>query len=604
MTGDAALVFSILTVTVLLFASGRLRLDLIALMALLTLSISGVLTTGEALAGFANPLVIMIAALFVVSGAMFRTGLADRFGRLLGHLAGTGRARATAVVMLGTGALSAFVSTTGTVALLLPVVTTLARNARMSPSLLLLPMAAGALFGGLLTLIATPPNIIVSSQLAAAGYEPFGFFEFTPIGLIVLLAGTAVLSLVGGRLLPDRAPVDGPADAVASIPGDELARGYAVGNVARLRVGAASPLVGVSPAGAGLRGKYGVNVVGIRRHHGRSGGMQRLSRTAEEPLRAGDELDIHGAPEALQRLSDEQQLDLVRDRTDPDALLAEVLLTPRSRLIGRSLADVSFRSRYGVNVLSLQRQGAPVNDDLATTPLRFADTLLVAGSPKRIALLRDEPGDFVVVARAQAAPRAGRPSQGEVAALLVLAGMLMLLTLEVVPPVIAILSAAVALVLLGAIDMTAAYREINWESVVLIAAILPMATALEKTGGMTLIVERLLPIGEAGPTAMLAVLFALTAVLGQFVSNTATAALVAPVALGAAVQLGVAPHPMLMTVAVAASTSFATPVATPANMLVMGPGAYRFTDYVRVGVPLQLLIGIITVLVMPLLFPF
>jgi di/tricarboxylate transporter len=598
------IVFAILAVTVLLFASGRLRLDLVALLAMLALLLSGILTPGEALAGFSDPLVMMIAALFVVSGAIFRTGLAERFGLLLGRLAGTGRVRATAVVMLGTGVLSGFVSTTGTVALLLPVVTTLARNAKLSPSLLLLPMAAGALFGGLLTLIATPPNIIVANQLAAAGLEPFGFFDFTPVGLVVLGVGTLAISLAGGRLLPSRAPVEGPADAVATVPGEELARGYAVGRVARLRVGPTSHLIGVSPAGAALRRNYGVNVVGIRRRFGRGGDVRRLPRTAEEPLRMGDELDVHGTPEAVARLSAEQRLELAADRTEPDAVLAEVLLTPRSRMIGRSLADVSFRSRYGVNVLSLRRHGEPVEGDLATTPLRFADTLLVAGSPRRIALLRDEPGDFVVVARAPGPPRTGRLSRREISALLVLAGMLALLTLEVVPAFSAVLLAAVSLVLLGAIDMTEAYREINWESVVLIAAILPMATALQKTGGMTFIVEHLLPVGAAGPTAMLIVLFVLTAVLSQFISNTATAALVAPVAMGAAAQLGVAPHPLLMTVAVAASTSFATPVATPANLLVMGPGSYRFSDYVRLGAPLQLLIGIVTVFVVPRIFPF
>lgn len=606
MTGDTLLVFAILAITILLFVSEKLRLDLVALLALLALTLTGVLTTAEALAGFSDPLVVMIAALFVVAGATFRTGLAERFGRLLGRLAGTGRARATAVVMLGTSVLSAFVSTTGTVALMLPVVTALARKARLSPSLLLLPLAVGALLGGLLTLIATPPNIIVANQLAAAGYEPFGFFDFTPVGLVMLAAGTLVLALFGGRLLPARAPVDRPAgtDGVASVPGEELVRGYDVGQIARLRVSAASSLVGVSPAEASLRQQYGVNVIAIRRRHRRTDELRRLPRTAEEPLQAGDELDVHAAPDVVARLQTEQRLELVRDRTEPEAVLAEVLLPPRSRLIGQTLADVSFRSRYGVNVLSLRRQGAAVEADLATTPLRFADTLLVAGSPRRVGLLRGEAGDFVVVARSQAPERRGRLSRRELVALLVLLGMIVLLVLELVPAFVAVLLAAVALVLTGTLDMTAAYREINWESVILIAAILPMATALQKTGGMALIVAQLQPFGAAGPLAMLAALFALTGLMGQFVSNTATAALMAPVALGAATQMGVSPYPLLMAVAVASSTSFATPVSTPAIMLVLGPGDYRARDTLRVGLPLQLLFGVLTVLVVPLLFPF
>ncbi len=606
MTAEMLTVFVILAITIALFVSDRLRLDLVALLALLALALTGILTPTEAFAGFSDPLVIMIAALFVVAAGMFRTGLAERFGRVLGRLAGTGRARATAVVMLGTSVLSAFVSTTGTVALLLPVTTTLARRAGLSPSLLLLPMAVGALVGGLLTLIATPPNIIVSNQLAAAGYEPFGFFDFTPVGLVMIAVATTALALFGHRLLPTRAPVDRPAgaDEVASVAGADLVRGYEVGHIARLHVPAGSPVVGHSPAELALRQRYRASVVAIRRARGRSGERARVPRTAEEPLRAGDELDVHATPDAVATLVAEQGLEVVSEHAEPEAVLAEVLLTPRSRLIGSTLAGSRFRSRYGVNVLSISRQGTPLDGDLATEPLRFADTLLVSGSPRRVDMLRGEGGDFVVVARTREPERTGPLTRREGTALLVLAGMLALLILELVSPAVAVLAAAVAMVLTRAIDMRAAYGEINWESVVLIAAILPMATALQKTGGMELIVGALVPLGEAGPLAMVAVIFALTGVMGQFISNTATAALVAPVALGAAMQLGVSPHPLLMTVAVAASTSFATPVATPANMLVMGPGDYQFLDYVRVGLPLQVLFGVVTVLVVPVLFPF
>lgn len=606
MTGETLLVYVILAVTIILFVSERLRLDLVALLALLALSLTGVLTLGESLAGFADPLVIMIAALFVVAGAIFRTGLAERFGRILGRIAGTGRARITVVVMLGTGLLSAFVSTTGTVALMLPVTASLARNARLSPSLLLLPMAVGALLGGMLTLIATPPNIIVSNQLSAAGYAPFGFFDFTPIGVVMLVAGTAVLVIFGERLLPVRPsaePVEG-ADGVSRLTGADIVRGHSVGRIVRLRVSEDSPLVGASPAEAALRRRFHVNIVGIRRPRGRSGHMRRLSRTSEEPLDAGDELDVHAEADEVARLCAEQRLELVSDRSEADAVLAEVLLTPRSRLIGQTLEGIRFRSRYGANVLSLRRQGGPVEADLATEPLRFADTLLVAGSPKRIDLLRSETGDFVVVARTREAPRVGRLSRREILALAVMLGMLVLLTLEVVPAATAVLLAAVCMVLTGCLDMNAAYDEINWQSVVLIAAILPMATALQKTGGIEMIVALLQPIGDYGPLAVMVAIFALTGAMGQFISNTATAALIAPIAMSSAVQMGISPYPLLMTVAIASSTSFATPVATPVNMLVLGPGNYRFGDFARVGLPLQLVCGVLTVLVVPVLFPF
>jgi di/tricarboxylate transporter len=606
MTGDTLLVFVVLAVTIALFISDRLRLDLVALLSLLALSVGGVLTTPEALAGFSDPVVVMIAGLFVVGGAIFRTGLAERFGRSLARVAGSSRASLTGVVMLGAGVLSGFMSSTGTVAVMLPVTAALAWNARVSPSLLLIPLAAGSLLGGLLTLIGTAPNIVVANQLAAAGYAPFRFFDFTPIGLVVLAAGIAFMMLLGGRLLVARASEHGPAapDGVVVLPGQELVRGYDVGEFARLRVLPGSPLVGVSPAGAELRGRYNANVVATRRRTPRTGRMQRLQRTAEQPLQPGDELDLQATPEAVARLTREQQLEALAWPTEPEAQLAEVLLTPRSRLIGRTLADVRFRERYRVNVLSLQRQARPVDGQLAHVQLRFADTLLVSGSADGIDLLRREHGDFVVAAQAQDRSALGPMSGRQTAALLVMAGMMILLTFELVPAVTAVLLAATAMVLTRCLDMEAAYRSINWESVILIAAILPMATALQKTGGMDLIVAQLATASAAGPLPMLAALFLLTAVLSQVISNTATAVLVGPVALGAAATLGVSPYPFLMAVAVAASTAFATPISSPVNMLVLGPGGYRFGDFLRVGVLLQGVVFLISLVLIPLLFPF
>jgi di/tricarboxylate transporter len=603
---DIVTVYAILAVTILLFMSERLRLDLVALLALLALALTGILTPAQALAGFADPIVVMIAALFVVGGGIFRTGVAARFGHALGRLAGRSRARLTLVVMLGAGALSALMSSTGTVAVMLPVTAAMAWNAGLSPSLLLLPLALGALLGGLLTLIGTAPNIVVANQLAAAGLEPFGFFDFTPVGLAMLAAGVLFMVLFGGRLLPARASATGPdaADAVVSVPGDELVRGYDLGDTARLRVRHDSPLLGVSPAGAELRRRYGANVITIRRRPAPGARMRRIARTAEEPLRVGDELDLQATPAALEQLRSEQRLDPVTASTGPEAQLAEVLLTPRSRLIGRSLADVRFRTRYRLNVLSLARQGRPVTADLAHVPLRFADTMLVAGSPQRIELLRSEGSDFVVVAQAQdrAAARGITP-KGRVAIGIML-GMLLLLAFDIVAPVIAVLGAAVAMVLADCLDMEAAYRSINWESVVLIAAILPMGTALDETGGMQLIIAQLGPLGAAGPLAMLAVLFVITSLFSQFISNTATTVLVAPIAVGAAAELAVSPYPLLMGVAVAASTAFATPIASPVTMLVLGPGAYRFRDFLKVGVLLQALIFVLTLVLVPVLFPF
>ena len=605
-SAEALLVFAILGVTIALFVSDRLRLDLVALLALLALLVTGILTPAEGLAGFADPAVIMIASLFVVGAAMLHTGLAERFGRVIGRIAGTGRARLTAVLMLGTTVISAFVSTTGTVALMLPVTAALARNARLSPSLLLMPMSVAALLGGLLTLIATPPNIIVSQQLAAVGYPPFHLFSFTPVGVTMILVGLAVLVPFAAALLPARAPVDRPAEGggVVRLPEKEIARGYEIGEIACVRVPPGSPLVGTSAGAMQLRQRYGVNVLSVRRRVGRGDRRQRRAQTTDEIIEGDDELEVTGGATAVRRLCGEQGLELLGFRSGSDAVLAEVVILPRSHLIGKTLVEIRFRTRYRVNVLSLRRGGRAYDGDIANVPLQFGDTLLVAGSPQRIEELRRETATFAVVAQSVPLESVGNFSKREATTIAIILAMVALLAFDILPAVVAVLLAAVALVLTRCVDMETAYRSINWQSVILIAAMLPMSTALQKTGGVDLVLRLLYPILSAGPIPLLAGIFVMTATLGLFISNTATAVLVAPVAIGAALELGVSPAPVMMTVAVAASTSFATPVATPANLLIIGPGQYTASDFLRVGLLIQALLLLATLIVVPLLFPF
>ena len=606
LSGEALVVFAVLGVTIALFISDRLRLDLVALLALLTLLVTGILTPAEGLAGFADPAVIMIAALFVIGAGMLHTGLAERFGRAIGRVAGTGRARLTAVLMLGTAVISAFVSTTGTVALMLPVAAALARNAKISPTVLIMPMSTAALLGGLLTLIATPPNIIISEQLANAGFQPFHLFSFTPIGLTMLAVGLVVLVPLAGRLLPPRAPVDRPAGAggIARVSPRELAEGYAIGEIARVRVPPGSRLVGRSAAELGLRRRYGVQVLSVRRRVRLGARRERLAKTAEQVIAPDDELELTGGVDGVKRLCEEVGLELIGFRSESDAVLAEVVLLPRSRLIGKTLVETRFRTRYHVNVLSLRRGNRTHEGDIATVPLEFADTLLVAGSPRRIEELRSETSDFVVVSQsAELSSKAGM-SKREAVTLAIIVGMIAFLAFDVLPAVVTVLLAAVAMVLTRCVDVETAYRSMNWQSVVLIAAMLPMATALQKTGGVDYVVILLAPVISAGPLPLLIGIFLVTAVLGQFISNTATAVLIAPVALGAALELGVSPYPVMMTAAVAASTSFATPVASPVNLLIIGPGQYNASDFARVGLLVQGAVLLATILVVPLLFPF
>jgi di/tricarboxylate transporter len=605
MPREMLIVFVVLALTVALFVSDRVRLDLVALLSLLALSLTGILTPAEALAGFSDPVVLIIAGLFVVSGGLFHTGVASRMGHLLGRAAGSSRLRLTAVVMLSSALLSGFMSSTGTVAVMIPITVTLAWNAGLSPSRLLIPVAFGSLLGGLLTLIGTAPNIVAANQLEAAGFAPFGFFDFTPVGLVLLAGGGLFMVLIGARMLPDRAPVGQPvgaAEAATLLPG-EMLTGYRLGTLARLRVLPGSPLVGISAAESDLRRHYDIGVVRVIPQ--RRGLVTQERRTSRTPLLPGDQIDVQGEPEAIRRA----RLDLALEEVEAAGIetelsMAEALLTPRSRLIGQSLAGVRFRERYGVNVLSIRRGGQPLDGEMAHTPLRFGDTLLVNGPRRKIELLRSEGNDFVVVARAADTTSARRLSPRAKLALAIMGGMMLALTFDLLPAVIAVLLAAVLMVLTRCLDIEAAYRSINWESVVLIAGILPMATALDKTGGMQLAVAGLGRLGAFGPIAMIAAVFLLTSVFSQVISNTATAVLVAPIALQAALDLGVSPYPFLMTVAVAASTAFATPISSPVNTLVLGPGAYRFGDFFRVGVLLQLVVLVLTLLAVPLLFPF
>lgn len=353
-----------------------------------------------------------------------------------------------------------------------------------------------------------------------------------------------------------------------------------------------------------LRSEYEINVLSVRRRVGNGLRRERLPHTAEVIIAAEDELELRGSSVTMDRIRAELLLVLTGYRGDSDAVLAEVLLMPRSRLIGQTLVSSSFRTRYGVNVLSLRRAGHTFEGDIATEPLQFADTLLVAGSPSSIEGLRRESADFVVIAQATAAGREGPITGPEASTLVVIAGMVAMLAFNLLPAVVAVLLAATALVLTRAVEIETAYRSVNWQSVVLIAAMLPMATALQKTGGVDAIIHHLEPLLSAGPMALLFGVFVLTGILGSVISNTATAVLVAPIAMGAAAQLGVSPYPVMMTVAIAASTAFSTPVATPVNLLVIGPGEYTARDFARVGLLVQALVLVATLLVVPLLFPF
>ncbi|TVP79865.1 MAG: SLC13 family permease [Gemmatimonadales bacterium] len=619
------LVYGILIATVALFVSERLRLDVVALLSLLALTVTGILSPEEALAGFADPVVLMIAALFVVGDGLFQTGVAQSLGRWPARLAGGSQTRLMVVIMILVAGLSGIMSSTGTVAVMLPVVLGLAWARDIPPSKLLIPLSVASLLGGMLTLIGTAPNIVVSNHLEAMGRDGFGLFSFTPIGLVMVVVGIAFMAMVGQRFLPSRvapgAPSGGDAPTVAEMAGTwQLAP-----DLFRVRIRGGGSLDGVTLADADLRGTLGLTVLEIQR--GPSGERRRRDRVREfgkkgseagevhEPradaaLRAGDVLLVQGRPGGAANLVNRGMADLLEegvegDPTGEETGMAEVLLTPRSRLLGRTLKELSFRDRHQLNVLRIKRMGEVVEGDPADVELRFGDMLLVQGPWARIRLLRGESRDFVVAMAPREMEEALQPREQAPVAVAIMVGMLGLMTFGVLPAVTAVLVAAVAMVLFRCVTVEDAYRSVNWESVVLIAGILPMATALEKTGGMQLIVDSLgQGLEGAGPWLLMGVLFVLTSAMSQVISNTATAVLLAPIAYQLATGIGAAPEPFMMTIAVAASTAFATPVASPVNTLVLGPGGYRFGDFFKVGVALQAIILVVTLVLVPLLFPF
>ena len=651
MTFDIFLVYAILAVTILLFVSERLRLDVVALLALLALTLSGILSAPEALAGFADPVVIMIAALFVVGEGLFRTGVAQAMGKLPGKWAGDSEVRLLVIVMALVAVLSGFMSSTGTVAVMLPVVMGLAWARDISPSKLLIPLSVASLIGGMLTLIGTAPNIVVSNHLAAMGRDPFGFFSFTPIGIAVVVVGIGFMGLVGRRFLPDRPSPGAPRRGADDPTMEEMAGSWDLHpRLFRLRIPADSPIAGRTLADLNLPDAFGVTVLellepgekdsSLRRRLGRpplpgmgrrrdraadeaGEGKPRGGRTADRDpdehltaaladsvLTPGHILLVDGSADGVARMVGRGHVvlesdDLEGDPTARDAGIAEVLLTPRSRLLGRNLKEIRFRDRYQLTVLAIKRMGELVEGDIRDVPLRFGDMLLVQGPWEKIRLLQREDRDFVVAMAPREMEPALQPLDRAPLAVGIMVGMMLLMTFDLVPAVTAVLLAAVAMVVSGCVGAADAYRSVNWESVVLIAGILPVATALENTGGMQLIVDGLGSALEgSGPLLLLVALFVLTSALSQVISNTATAVLLAPIAFQLAVGIGAAPEPFMMTIAVAASTAFATPVASPVNTLVLGPGGYRFGDFFKVGVLLQLLVLAVTVVLVPLLFPF
>lgn len=606
-----------LFVAAVLFVDGRIRSDIVALCALLVLTMAGIITVPEALSGFSNSIVVMMVGLFVVGGAVLRTGLAQIIGGRLMHLAGDSPTRMYFLVMGATAAIGAFVSNTGTVALMMPIVVSMCAASGANPARLLMPLAFASSMGGMLTLIGTPPNLVVAEVWEEAGNPALGFFGFAPAGLICLAGGTLLLWPLAKRFLGHGDTKKKKKNTGKTL--SQLVKEYGLtADMHVLQVDRGSTLSGRTLAQADLRRRFDVEIVEVRRgSSARHGLLKKVSQESAGPdtkLHVGDLLYARGEKENVQRmivacgLSAATEKVNSRDMRFYDVGIAEIVLMPSSSVAGRTVADIGFRSQFRVSVVGLRRGSRYIRTDLGDVTLHSGDVLLVQGAWESIAALSDYPQAWVVLGSPMA--EAGKVTidyrAPMAAAIMLLMVCAMVFDFIPIPPVVAVLAAAVLTVLTGCFrNVEAAYRTINWESVVLIAAMMPMSFALEKTGATELVSSTLVGwLGSAGPMALLGGIYFTTALLTMFISNTATAVLVAPIALGSAQALEVSPLPFLMAVTFAASMCFASPFSTPPNALVMPAAQYRFMDYIRVGLPLQIAIGVLMVLVLPLIYPF
>jgi di/tricarboxylate transporter len=602
---EITFVFIILLLAIALFVTETLPIDLVAILMLLTLSLSRILTPAEALSGFSDPAVITIIGFFVISAALFNTGVVEAIGRRLYHVSGEGPARLLAITMLTAAGIAAFMSNVVTTAVLMPGVIAVARRLNHPPSQFLMPLAFGAVLGGKCTLAGSPTNLAVNGLLPKYGLEPFTLFEFAPIGIPLVITGVVYMLLIGARLLPQRQD--------ESENGKRQDKDYLTEVIVR----ADSPLIDRTLAQADFRGNYELQIIGIVRNG------DRVLPHGDATLRPGDVLMVSGKLDKILSIKDAQGLDLKRDTTSDQAaqfryetngadgdgkgaakkkagpVIVEAILSPNSTFAGRTLRQIRFGSRYAADVLAIYRHRQSLSENLSDIQLRVGDVLLIQGSRRRIDSLRVDP-NFLTLDDVEHTPLRRNKAAWAVAIFLTVA---VTAGLNLAPISLIALAGAAGMLLAGCVGVREAYARVEWPIVVLIAATIPMGVAMEKTGAAKaaalFVTERL---GDYGPIIVLGGFFLFAIALTQAMVNAAAALLLTPIALNVAQQMQVNPRTFAIVIAIAASTSFATPLE-PACAIVYGPGRYRFADYLRVGGALTLVIMIVTLLVAPIFWP-
>ena len=600
---DAQLIITLTTLVVAvgLFLSGRLRADLVALLIVFALGVTGILTPQEAFSGFSRSAVITIMAIFVLTEGLQRSGVTESIGGLLLRAAGRQERRMVVIVMTAGAVLSLFMNNIAAAAVLLPAVSGAARRSDIQLSRLLMPLAFATILGGMATLLTTT-NIVVSSLLRDHGLKSFSLFDFAPLGLPIVAAGVAYMAWWGRRRLPVY-PAPGHLQTALEDRTD-LIDVYRLGErLFQASVPNGSHLINKSLAQSTLRQRFGLNLVAIERN-----GQVLLSPPPDTLFRQGDRLLLEGKLEDFRRLDVEPHLELLpprewseQDLESPAVVVVEAVLAPRSRLIGQTLREAHFRAKYGVNVLAIWRSDRPIRTGLSDLKLQFGDALLLQGRRERLQMLRAET-DLIVLANGKE-KGIPIPGKGWLATLIVGAALLFA---AISPASVgeAMLGGALAMVLAGLLTMDEVYQAIEWKSVILIAGVMPIGLALTKTGAASLLAGHLVTwLSPAGPLAVLAGLFILTTLLTQAVHGAAVAALMAPIAIQAAQQMGTDARAMAMGLALASSMAFLTPLGHPVNVLVMGSAGYRFRDYFRVGLPLTLLLFVLIMILLPVFWP-
>ena len=625
----------ILIITVAMFIWGKVRADIVALTALAALLVFGILTPAEALAGFSSPIVVMMIGLFVVGGAIMQTGLAKLTGNKLMALSRGNETITFLLVMLVTSFIGAFVSNTGTVALMMPIIMSLAAGSGMQSSRFLMPLAFAGSLGGMLTLIGTPPNLVIDEVLTESGFKPLAFFSFFPVGIIVIAIGIIVLMPLSKIFLSRKQSgkkkktksLDDLVDEYRLL--DNLHRYIVPSNrtsAAKDENGNPMNIVGKTLKELSIQKKYGVSIIEIRNEKkSRLGLVQDVNQNmakSSSTIQEHDILYIIGDEQKMQRFAQDYGLRRMKDvKIDfYDLGLTEIVVMPTSNFAGLRIGEANLRKRFGINVLGVKRGGGSssseggrsgneyITDNLIAAKLHVGDMLLVQGEWTNLTHLTADTTNWVVLDQPEkAADKVLLDYKAPVAAAIMLL-MIAMMVFDFIPvaPVTAVIIAGLLTVFAGCFrNVEAAYKTINWESIVLIAAMMPMSTALEKTGASALVSQGLVDsLGSMGPTALLAGIYFTTSLMTMFISNTATAVLMAPIALVAAQQVGVSPYSFLFAVTLGASMCFASPFSTPPHALVMKAGGYTFMDHVQAGLPLQIIIGVVMTFVLPLLVPY